>query len=481
MMNNISEEIINIQSQLATIPKGYISKKVIGGKERYYLQWLENGKIKSKYIKNTELDSVNKRVAKRKELQEKLKELMATTEGKQETNTQRKAVRNMINITGTLMSSDTPIAQIKNGVILSYDEKRIPLYLGRTKNVEGWLASRAIDTHRVNSRLLKKVLRLRTTDDAQTALAVNAATLTDLYWFKPEGSKATYEDIRFKENYFDSLALRGDPDSFSRKPSRTPELTNIGSFEKCWRLIDGEWWMYKSGNSNEYFSELFICELGEKLHMDMAHYEMDSEYIRTKNFTEGLNVNFEPIQALVDDDEDYSNCFNILFDISPEIAKQYLKLIFMDTLCYNMDRHTQNFGLLRDAATGEIIKLAPNYDNNIALISRGYPNDISRESDGLIRFFREFVQSDMKAKEMYRELDIPAITMELIDECLSEISIDVDSEYIGAFILNGLNSPHKMNHRVSFCGGYSIFINVLSMLYIDTDFEKTQIIRTKRK
>ena len=87
-------------------------------------------------------------------------------------------------------------------------------------------------------------MRLRTTDDIATALAVNAATVTDRYWFKPEGSSAVYEDIRFKENYFAELALRGDPDSFSRKPSRTPELTNTGSFEKCWKLIAGEWWMY---------------------------------------------------------------------------------------------------------------------------------------------------------------------------------------------------------------------------------------------
>ena len=38
-----------------------------------------------------------------------------------------------------------------------------------------------------------------------------------------------------------------------------------------------------------------------------------------------------------------------------------------------MDRHTENFGLLRDNDGGEIIKPAPNFDNNIALISRGIP------------------------------------------------------------------------------------------------------------
>ena len=52
-------------------------------------------------------------------------------------------------------------------------------------------------------------------------------------------------------NYFDNLALKGDPDSIERinhpeiLTSRSPELTNIGSFEKCWKLENQEWWLYK--------------------------------------------------------------------------------------------------------------------------------------------------------------------------------------------------------------------------------------------
>lgn len=340
-------------------------------------------------------------------------------------------------ITGILMSENRPIARIENGTITDAVEELLPLYLKRTRNVEGWIASRAIDAHRTNSRLLKRALRLRTTDDVQTALAVNAATVTDRYWFKPDGSNAVYEDIRFKENYFDQLALRGDPDSFSRKPSRTPELTNTGSFEKCWKLIDGKWWMYKTGNSGEYFSELFICKLGEKLGLYMAHYEMDGQYIRSRDFTDGAAVNFEPIRALVDDDEDYENCFNVLSRLSSDIARQYLILVWMDSVCYNMDRHTENFGLMRDVQTGEILSLAPNYDNNIALIAKGYPTDVTRRNDGLIRFFREFVASCEAARNLYRQMKLPEITVEIINECLGEIPIEVDGTYIRDFILNG--------------------------------------------
>lgn len=343
----------------------------------------------------------------------------------------------MQNITGTLMSEDRVIATVKNGAMTDADETLIPLYLKRTRNIESWLVSRAIDSHRTNSRLLKRVLRLRAKDDVQTTLAVNAATVTDRYWFRPEGSTAVYDDIRFKENYFSELALRGDPDSFSIRPSRTPELTNTGSFEKCWKLIDGEWWMYKSGNDKEYFSELFICKLGEKLGLPMAHYEMDGQYIRSKDFTSGAEINFEPIRSLVDDDEDYENCFNVLLNVSTEIAGQYLLLLWMDSVCYNMDRHTENFGLLREVSTGKILSLAPNYDNNIALIANGYPSDVHRTHDGLIGFFETFIKDCEKAHKMYREMKLPVITESIVNECLDEIPIEVDRDYIRTFILSG--------------------------------------------
>ena len=197
------------------------------------------------------------------------------------------------------------------------------------------------------------------------------------------------------------------------------------------------WWMYKSGNQNEYFSELFICRLGEKLGFDMAHYEMDDGYIRSKNFTDGTSYNFEPMSSLVGEDDDYSVCFDAIYAISPGLSEQYLKIIWLDSLCYNMDRHTENFGFLRDVYTGEIISMAPNYDNNIALISRGYPNSTNREHDGIIRFFRDFIQSNPTANAMLKSIELPEITEEMLDECLDEIPFEADRDFIKSFILNG--------------------------------------------
>lgn len=48
--------------------KGYISKKFIKGKERYYLQWRDGKSIKSKYIPYDDLERYTEMLSKRKRL-----------------------------------------------------------------------------------------------------------------------------------------------------------------------------------------------------------------------------------------------------------------------------------------------------------------------------------------------------------------------------------------------------------------------------
>jgi hypothetical protein len=343
-------------------------------------------------------------------------------------------------INGLLLSADTIIAEIKNNELKSINDNLLPLYLKRTGDIKGWLAIRSIDEHRANSRLLKKALRLSEKDDISTVLSVNAVTITDNYWFKELDSDLTYNDVKFKKNYFDKLALMGDVDSFNLPYSRTPELTNTGSFEKCWRLENGKWWLYKQGNSNELFSELFICKLGKALEFKMAEYSLVDKYIRSEDFTQNAAENFESAYSLVGDNEDYSYNYEVMKDISDDIANEYFNLIALDTLCFNMDRHTHNYGFLRDVITGKILRLAPNFDNNIALISRGYSKDISRDNDKLISLFEEFI------KEKQIVFSLPPLTKEIVKKIAGAISIpNIDSEYVSMFIMNGYDKIQSIN------------------------------------
>ncbi|MBQ3462590.1 MAG: AAA family ATPase [Clostridia bacterium] len=71
----VNDRIKVLQEEISQLPKGYISQKNIQGKTRYYLQWSENGKKKSKYIKDGELEHLREQIEHRKALQEELKEL----------------------------------------------------------------------------------------------------------------------------------------------------------------------------------------------------------------------------------------------------------------------------------------------------------------------------------------------------------------------------------------------------------------------
>ena len=66
-----------------------------------------------------------------------------------------------------------------------------------------------------------------------------------------------------------------------------------------------------------------------------------------------------------------------------------------------------------------------------------YPKDVTRTKDGLIQFLREFVWNNPDVRNMHCTMKLPEITKQIIDECLDEIPIEADREYIRTFILSG--------------------------------------------
>ena len=336
-----------------------------------------------------------------------------------------------------ILSGDMVVAIWQDNKLTVMDETLLPLYLRRFQNADLWLETRAIDSHRANSRLLKKALRLVEKDDISTVIHVNGATITDNYWIREIGSQLTYHDVNFSDDYFSNLALKGNYDSFNRaansKRSKTPELTNVGSFEKCWKLRDGKWWMYKKASHDEMFSELFVYELGKALGMNMALYERGEGCIKSLDFTDGASVNFEPASSFMGDNEDYIDVVKALEKICPDAIPDYIRMIFMDTICANPDRHTNNFGLLRNIKTGDLLGFAPNYDNNMALISRGYPSKPGAR-DVLITLFNELMDEYPNFKEY-----IPEVTENTVRAVLDKLNMKVKSQVIVDLVVGRYN------------------------------------------
>ncbi|MCQ2771664.1 MAG: hypothetical protein MJ238_00085 [Bacilli bacterium] len=400
-MSSIEE----MKTKLETLPKGYISKKIINGKVRFYLQYREGSKIVSKYIKSKDIATVEAQLIERKTIEEEISRRLSNGVKL------AKLGEHALSLTGDLMLFDKVIASFDEGVATYIDEHLVPLYIKRTRDLASWLESRSIDSHRTHSRLLRKALRLKDNNEIRSVISAYALTITDAYWFRPLKSNKHYDEIIFKDNLYSAVALDGNLLNIPSKPVITPELTNTGSYEKCWKMIDGEWWMYKKGNKDELFAELFSSRLAKLLSIPTAEYEIEDGYIKTKNIAKGYNL--EPISSLAGDDDSYENVFPVVLSLGEEIAKQYLIFMWFDCLVNNVDRHNENLAFLRDQTTGRIISLAPNYDNNMAMFVSGRPKDMSNKR-GMINAFHSFIKKNRHAAILYKSLELPVVNQEMI-------------------------------------------------------------------
>lgn len=385
-----------------------------------------------------------------------------------------------VTVNGFLMARDTPVAEITNNEIRLLNPKLAPLHFTvKHGTLETWLKERAVDTRRENSRLLRKALRLSDKPAEELTLAVNAASITDVYWIKEKDSPLTYADVCFEANDFANVALTGSFSAYNKPYSRTPELTNTGSFEKCWRKEDGVWWLYKAGDMENLFSEMAAYRLAVHFGYDTAHYEIvccpDDErahrgkgIIRTRDFTQGAAVNFEPAASLGLRTDDISYNYKTLQTISPKLADQYFDIVTLDTLVYNLDRHTQNFGVLRDVDTGEILSLAPNYDNNVSLLCGIHGvQERTTANDALFREWKVFVQSNLIAKPL------PELTQVELQDILAGIGCGAAPEDIARaeqFILAGYEMMQEaMEQVLRLTGGKQDFgINESSLKRYDS-------------
>ena len=294
-----------------------------------------------------------------------------------------------------------------------------------------WEKSRETDVTRTNLRVLRRLLGLGARDTKQALRKINYASLFDTFWLKEKNSQLTWEDIRFTHNPLFLHALCG-ADVAEDTLFKSPEHSNIGSFEKGWRLTDdGKWHLYKQGSQEEIWSELFSSELiriylGNKV----VKYRIDENYIVCKNF---INQ---------DKDECLEHYFSFGYDnldenfvISKFKEMGYENLIYdlttmwySDALVQNGDRHEFNFGVI---TSDNPPRLAPLYDWNLSMIAYHYPKQYIRYPDALIKSVKSlnilapFIVLEKDIRYVYKNLEsnykfnIKSTEDEIVDFILS--------------------------------------------------------------
>ena len=407
-------ELLN---ELQSLPIGNVYEKRINGKTYYYHQYFLNGVRYSRILKKNEVEEITSKIAHRKEIEKLIKSIKLKNVT---------LSKNANELTGFVMNGNEEVAKFEKGVLVSLNEKHAPLVIVRTHSIEEFLKLRVIDMSRTNARILKKVLNIEVDEDYKTPLYSYALSISDQYWFKPKNSKLKYHDVNFDNDSLFETSLKGEVNVFFHKAKLSPEITTTGSFEKGWKYIDNEWWLYKQGNNKQIFSELFCSRFAELIGINTVKYEYDGNYIFCKNFSSIYN--YEPIASVAGDNDNYEHVFNALFKLNANLLKDYLRLMFFDCVINNIDRHNENLGVLRDAKTGRIVSLAPNFDNNLALIATTNSLNNNPKKDGFINSFISFLKNNEIAKGLYKENRFKDISIEEVENIVSSIPIDVENK-----------------------------------------------------
>ena len=244
-----------------------------------------------------------------------------------------------------------------------------------------WWAKRSIPASRSG---LRETLDLLHMSVPQELLAkCYGLSLSDQYWISPKDKPLMWKEINFFDHDFseDVGNLLFGYGEFSDSMSLiSPDNTSDGQLIKKWKIADGKRVLIKGG-SNPYQQEP-LCEviasgIAERLCIPHTKYTLLWEHEKPFSVCQDfITSETELISAYhimqsrkkpndLSDYEFYLSCVE-QFGVK-NIREQTEKMIVLDFLIGNEDRHFNNFGLIRNAVTLEWIGVAPIFDCGTSL------------------------------------------------------------------------------------------------------------------
>lgn len=249
---------------------------------------------------------------------------------------------------------------------------------GQPKDVQddwltAFLESRKAPKHR---RHIQEILTQYRCNDLKGFIDVtHAVSLNDVFWVKGEGSALTWADVSLYRNEFDqliSIAAFDGTMSSTVLSSSSPEFGTDGYYAKCWVREDERIFLYKRGSElfeTEQYSEYLAYQVASRIcpnaipyDLALYHGQVVSKCELFTNEDVGLVKaarvfgNEKPIPAMLSYFESIGS------------ADTFRRMCILDAIILNPDRHYGNFGVLFDTDTMKVLRMAPVFDNNRALL-----------------------------------------------------------------------------------------------------------------
>ena len=244
-----------------------------------------------------------------------------------------------------------------------------------------WWTDRSIPASR--SGIREALETLDVTSTKMLLVRCYGLSLSDQYWIYPENSNLTWDQINFFENPFsDDMGdvLFGTQKKADGFDFSSPDNTSDGCLKKRWKILNGKRCLIKGGSNpfrQQPFNEVIAAGIMERLGIDHIPYTVmwkeDAPYSVCEDFvtadTELVSA-WRIMQTQKKENstsvyQHFVNCCKALG--APNVVPSLDRMIILDYIIANEDRHLNNFGLLRNAETLEWLGFAPIFDSGSSL------------------------------------------------------------------------------------------------------------------
>jgi len=250
------------------------------------------------------------------------------------------------------------------------------------KAMDDWWTMRSIPKTRVGIR--EALEQLREYSTAVLLIKCCGLSLSDQYWICLKGSGLKWDNINFFHNGFSKdmgeILFGRELTELDCVNFMSPDNTTDGRLRKKWIVADGKRFLMKGGSGvyeQEPFNEVIACAVMRRLGIPHVDYTLTFDNGKPYSVCETfITSDTELIPALqvrnaFEKDSGNSDLTHLLRCCDalgiPDVSAAIDKMLVLDYIISNEDRHYCNFGFIRDAETLEWLGFAPIYDSGTSL------------------------------------------------------------------------------------------------------------------
>lgn len=299
--------------------------------------------------------------------------------------------------------------------------------------LNAWWTDRSIPASRSGIRDALETLEI--TNTKMLLLRCYGLSLSDQYWICPLGSNLTWDDINFFHHDFSEDIgdiLFGEKKKADGLNLSSPDNTSDGNLKKRWKIINGKRCLIKGGSNpfrQQPFNEVIASEIMERLDIPHVPYTVTwnkgAPYSICEDFVDentDLVTAWRIIQCKKRSNSTsvYHHFIDCCRDLGIRDVIPFLdRMLVLDYIIVNEDRHLNNFGALRNAETLEWIGMAPVYDSGSSLGYDKVPVQMGSEENVICKPFKNHHDKQIQLVSSFDWINFDRLTD--VDQMITDI------------------------------------------------------------